>query len=308
MATFSFKLDRSKVVYAYLRQSYAVVEKIQTWKTEVIGEYFPNVATQWENIRKILDIGISKKIAVTGTSITKSDDTPDETRIPPTVEINSNIIRVMKNRATDLSVTLSGDYEFFDDTNNFQEAFATWSGACNAYLTILNMEIEISIYKYAINGMYRVGGEMDRGVGQMSVFDKCDVPLGDDANAIFVSVFNWDGIEEAFDEFYDDMYLEPAYEISSGTIQTYNIQHSSPTANKADDPDNPGTKTIYEFDASSGFNIIGLITAKDSDGDYHYNTTEVYYTSATKAVVRLSVAVGSAPASVTALMYEAKMT
>lgn len=296
MGEFNFTVHDSKLFYAMVCQAAAVGLKIQDYKTNILGAYFPAISTEWGQIKKILQCGIQSKIAWSGMSMTKSDTVPDETRAPPEIAINENIIRLMKKKATDLSVTLSSDFEFFDESAQFAQAHATWSAACKAYLDIIGWSQEMALYKNSMGELESGNATVTRSGAQLMMFDQCDVPIADGSK--WYSAYNWEGLEAGFGStFYANLLLETVDVILDGTIPDPDRAKQEVVADKLDDPDNPGVKTIYNFAAMGGYALAGVIYALDSDGDYH--TTGVTYLSGTSGKLTINTPVGSAPATTT---------
>ena len=294
MATFSFLVHESKLGYAIIKKCNDLHTKAYDIKTVGLAQYFSDISSQWDDVAKILGMGVSSKIAWTGTSMTKADTVPDDTRIPPNVEINTSTIRIMKQKADDLGVTLSSSYDFFDEANGFVEAMETWQAAAKLFLDIVSLAQELTMYKYVLAELHGGIEKLERSPGQLIPYMNCDVPLAE--GATFVENLNWDGIEAAFGDFYQDVMNDPVMETLKTTPLDLESQRSQVQASKLDDPDNPGVKTIYTFSVSGGYSLIGAVTAKDSDGVYWQ--TGITYTSSTAGKLTLDMAVGSAPATV----------
>lgn len=302
MAEFATVSNESKLTYACIKQGVAVLEKIDMFRTVAIAELFPDQATQWDKIKKVLDLGISKKIAWTGMSMTKSDSTPDETRVPPQTEINTNTIRMMYAVATAESVTMNTtDYEFFDPDDNFKESAATWTQAVNAYLEILNLGTELGLYKIAGAEMEGGDAQVNRSPAQLLIFDAVEVPLVLGRNT---EEWNPDGIEAGFGTFYEDFFLKSINQLIAGTIPTLDVLVDSDTAGKAEHPTNPGW-TQYAFTAPAGYSMVGILQGKDSDGNYRPTAK---YTSATEGYIEVQTLLENAPATLTAKLIFLKAT
>ena len=109
MAVFTINVHDSKLAYATLLKCVDLHRAAHSLKTIGLAQFFPDVADQWDDICRVLKFAVSSQIAWTGMSMTKSDSVPDDTRIPPAVEINAAIIRIMKQKAGDLEISVTGD-------------------------------------------------------------------------------------------------------------------------------------------------------------------------------------------------------
>ncbi len=296
MATFGFYVNDSKLAYAVIRKCIDLHRKAHAVKINGLAQFFPDVEAQWDDIITVLQFAISSKIAWTGQSMTKADTVPDDTRIPPNVEINSATIRIMKQKADDLGITLSSSHEFYDENDYFQKAMETWSAAAKMYMDILSLAEELTMYRYILSELHRSQNTTQRSPGQLIPFMDCDIPLAD--GSIWVENLNWEGIENGFGDTYWDIISEPAMETLKGTPISLDSQRETQNVAKQDDPDNPGTKTIYPFSISSaGYSLIGALKAVDSNGTYHQ--TGITYSSVTEGKLTLDIAVGDAPDTVT---------
>lgn len=291
MATYSTMISDSKMAYAVLQKCVELHHKAYMIRTVGLAQVFPNIDSEWDNIAKILKLGVSSKIAWTGASQTKDDKVPDETRVPHSVEINEAIIRIMKQKAEDFDITLSTSYEFFDETNEFKKAAATWESAVKLYLDIYSLAEELNLYRFMLAYFHRGDSSTERGPAQVMPFMTCDIPL---SGEIFVPNLNWEGMESAFGDFYSDVINQPPLETLKAAPLSLTSDRTEVVGYKQDDPDNPGVKTIYTFSESG---MIGVITALDSEGTYH--TSGITYTSGSAGKLTLDIPESEAPASVT---------
>jgi len=125
-------------------------------------------------------------------------------------------------------------------------------------------------------------------------FMTCDVPLSE--GKVWAERLNWNGIEDAFGEFYWNVMSLPAMETLAGTPLEWETEKFFPNVAKQDDPDNPGVNTIYPFSIED-YSLIGVIKALDSNGEYRQGV--ITYSSATEGKLTLEqVAVGDAPDTV----------
>jgi len=273
MSELSLTTNETKMLYACIRQGFSILLKIQDYRQFSLGELFPGFVTQWDDIKAILELGISKKIAWTGMSMTKSDNVPDDTRIPPNAEINSNTIRLMHAKAEALGVSLSPNYTFFDEDENFVEGAATWLQAVNAYLEIINLSQEAGLFKMTAADFEGSSASMTRSGAQLLIFDKAEVPLTNGGR--WCEEFNALGIQDGSGSFYDDFFFKTVNELIEQTLPTLEVFQTEQTATKQADPDYPSTHTRYSF-WLSGYSLIGMLRVKTTDDEYL--TTPVFDT------------------------------
>jgi len=278
------------MAYATMLKCVDLHREADNLKAIGLAQYFPDISTQWDDISKVLKLAISSKIAWTGQSMTKSDNVPDDTRIPPNVEINQATIRIMKQKADDLSITLSSSHEFFDEDDGFIKAAETWAGAGKLFLDIISLAQELTMFKYMLAEFHNSNVSTERSPGQLIPFMNCDVPLAQ--GLIWAEKLNWEGIEAAFGDFYWDVMSQIAMETLSMTPIELEAQRFEQNVDKEDDPDNPGVKTIYPF-SITGYSLIGVVKALDSGGAYHQSG--ITYTSSTAGKLTLNMPVGDAP-------------
>lgn len=300
MSIYTVSIGETKFFYALLRQGYEVLRRAMAVRDQALAFWFPNVAEEWGAVKRILSLGIASPIAWTGMSMTKSDTVPDDTRVPPAVEINGGTVRAMYALASAEGVTLAGDQEFYDEANMFAEAFVSWSSACRALMKIEDLLREATLYAMAAAQVEGAEGTLERSPAQIVMFDAAEVPLGDGGR--WSEQWSVAGIEAGFGSFYQDFLLQPTEETFIGGLPDLSVERQEVVVAGIDDPDNPGVKTVYEFFAQNGFALAGMIMAKG--GDSYYRTPE--YLTASSGVVRVNLPVAEAPAELTVLMLGVK--
>lgn len=296
MGVFSFTVHDTKFMYALLKQSYFLVKKIRDYKTAVLGEYFPQIDTRWADIKSILQCGVSSRIIWTGMSMTKSDTVPDDTRTAPAQDINANTVRLMYAKAQSLGLTLSSQFEFYDEQNRFHEALQTWDAACKTLIDIQGWLQELCLYQVMAAEVEGGISALERSPAQMIMFDQADIPLADGGK--WYGQFYWQGLRAGFGAFYWNLiYLTPEAltAISPPEIDTRTFVV---TVAGVDDPENPGVKTIYTVEVpDEEYSLAGLIVMEEVfEGTATYNFT---YVDADHGVQVVSLPVAEAPANLT---------
>ena len=291
MAEFATVSNESKMLYACIKQGVAILEKISVFRTVAIAELFPAQSTQWDKIKKVLALGVSNKIAWTGMSMTKSDNVPDETRVPPQVEVNTNTIRMMHAVAQAEGVTYSSNYVFFDPENNFVDSAATWTQAINAYLEIVNLGNELGLFKIAGAEMEGGTADINRSPAQLLIFNAVEIPLANGNRN--VPLFNGKGIEAGFGSFYEDFFLKSINQLIDMAVPELDAQIVETTAAKSTSITNANW-TMYEYTAPAGYGLVGILRGEDSDGGY---LTSAVYDNASHGWLNKSTLPADAPAT-----------
>lgn len=289
MAVFVCDVHETKFLYALIRQGHEAVRRAVDIRDTVLASLFPDVAAQWSDVCRVLRLGISSPVALTGMSMTKADTVPDDTRVPPSVEINAATVRIMYRLAGSLGVTLSAEYEFFDEERNFAQAAATWSAGCRTLLQVEALLREALLYSMAAADVDGGVELVERSPAQMAMFPDCEAPLADGSR--WVEAWSPVGIRSAFGPFYDAFMYGPLETMMTTPLPVLLVSRVSVSAEAEDgDPEHPNTITAYPFSVPSGA-VIGAIEALAGG----VPVRQVVYYAASSGAVKLPVPLADAP-------------
>lgn len=126
--------------------------------------------------------------------MTKSDNVPDDTHIPPQVEVNKAYVRIALGLVNTLGVTLSEDH-VFDDSPDFEEAQETWYAIARIYSEIDSLCEQMDMYRMVINEFDGGTATIGRSAAQLLPYRDCPIPLVDVAG---VNDINLSGIGSFF--------------------------------------------------------------------------------------------------------------
>lgn len=194
MSEYNVVVYEQKLAFACFMASASLKAKAHGLIRYGLGAFFPDVLTEWGAACEVLGYGISSKIAWTGKSMTKSDTVPDDTRVPPQVDVNPAVLHLMHDRAQTLGLTLAGGRVFADPETGWRDAAQTWAGACKLYLDILDIVDEMEMYRIMVNDLDGTAG-MSRSPAQVLPFQRCPLPL---TGAKWVRNGNIDGLAGFF--------------------------------------------------------------------------------------------------------------
>ena len=284
MGTLSLNVHSTKMLYATILKALYLWRQIRA-RRDMLAGMLPAVATQWDLLQQVIAPCISRKVAITA-SLSKSDTVPDETRVPPSIEINAGTVRLMYGLAVSLGLTLNtDDYAWFDEEDHFRGATQNFAAVAGICLEIEQFAADLCMHRAYAADLYSDQDET-RTPGQLTFYTECEAPLAD---GIFVSKFNRAGMIAGFDTLYlgwmllsiEDLVTTAPPSIESGWLEV--------TATPEDDPDNPGVKTLYRFEATTGWYLAGAVIAARPDltaPEAFYQT--VVYDSDTEGHVSLT--------------------
>ncbi|MBI9092723.1 MAG: hypothetical protein JEZ12_26200 [Desulfobacterium sp.] len=293
MSTLIMQVHESKLAYALINKCLDLHREVDALKVYGLGNFFPNIGSQWNQVLDLLRLGVSSKIAWTGQSMTKGDTVPDDTRIPPNVEINEGMIRVLHAMAKSNGITLAEEHLFFDESDGFVQAMGTWTAAAKLYLDILVIAQEFTMYRYMLSEYYLSSESLARSPGQLVPFMGCAIPLA--SGDKFPPALNWDGIVAACGDYYKTIMVTPALEVFATPPGGRNTETLKVDVMAMADPDSLETRTVYPYTSSKP--IIGVVTAVDTDGTYH--VANIVFDGDMALALTLEKPIGEAPALVT---------
>lgn len=283
MGTLALNVHSTKLLYATILKGLALWRQIRA-RRDMLAGMLPSVSTQWDILQKVIMPCISRKVAITA-SLSKADTVPDETRVPPSVEINPGVVRLMLGLATSLGLTLSANYEWNDEANNYRQAIENFATIANILIEIEQIAADLCMHRAYAADLYDDQNEL-RTPGQLAFYTECDVPLAD---GIFVSQFNRFGMISGFGALYLGWMLLSIEDLVTGTPPTIQISQIDVTATPADDPENPGTYTLYHFAATAGWSLAGAVVAArpSLDAPVAFFSSGAEYTSGSAGYLKI---------------------
>lgn len=298
MAEFSFNVHESKLAYATVLKCYDLIKEAQSKKNNVLSKFFPNVSSQWNDIKLVVKICIVNRTAWSGLSFSKSTSVPDNTVVPPSAEVTPTTASLMYKKCQDLGITLSNEFDFEYQIGN--SAMQTWQEIAKSYLEIVSLLNDLTLHKSVLAELDGTNAGISREPGQLVLYQNCDVPLAD--GNYWVESFYWYGIRKAFGSFYIDLMIKSTEQLFLGTLPTIETKKWEISATKAVDPDD-NEKTRYTFqiptaDYNDGFRLVGALLAVtpslDSPSHFYTNVSSspasgsVTYSSARTGFLRTS--------------------
>ncbi len=287
MSTVAVAVHSSKMLYATILKGLAIWEQIRM-RRDILADMFPQISVQWDSFLKVISPCISRKVAVTA-SLSKADTVPDETRVPPGVDINAGSLRLMHRLAGTLGLGLSTDFEWFDEADRFAQAFTNWAVAANTYLEIEQLANDLTMHRAYGCDLYTSSTEQ-RTPGQLTFYNECNIPLAD---SIFASSLNTAGLQAGFGSVYLGWMTQSVEELVTDVPPVIETDFAQVTATPEDDPDNPGTQTLYAFAVPAGsipdgWKLGGVVIAASPDltAPAQFYSTMIYQ-SDTAGVLRI---------------------
>lgn len=298
MAEFSFNVHESKLAYATVLKCYDLIKEAQSKKDNVLSKFFPNVSSQWDDIKLVVKICIVNRTAWSGLSFSKSTSVPDNTVVPPSAEVTPTTASLMYKKCQDLGITLSDDFDFEYQVGNF--AIQTWQEIAKTYLEIISILNDLTLHKSVLAELDGTNAGISREPGQLVLYQNCDVPLADGNN--WVQSFYWYGIRKAFGSFYMDLITKSTDELLLESLPNIQTKKWEVSASKSVDPDdNSKTRYIFQIpssDYNNGYRLVGAILAVtpslDSPDDYYVSVSHsavdnaITYTSLSGGFLRTS--------------------
>ncbi len=293
MSILTLQVNESKMAYALICKCLDLHQEAWALKIYGLKQFFPNIETQCPQVFAALRFAVSSSITWTGQSMTKADTVPDDTRVPPNVEVNEALVRTMHVTALSLGVNMSDEYIFTDVAGDFMEALGTWAAAAKIYLDIIGIAEEFTMYKPILADMYLQDvGNIERSPGQLVPFMGCGVPIAN--NGLLVEKLNWDGIVAACGTYCMDIMVFPALDIFNAAPGTRTTQTIEVVVEAEADPDFLTTKTVYSYTTTAP--VIGVISAVGSNGVFY---PVVNMTGATSFSLCVALPIAEAPATMT---------
>ena len=256
MGTLSLNVHSTKLLYATILEGISIWRKVNV-RRDLLSGMLPDIGSQWAILKTVLMPCISRKVAVTA-SLSKSETVPDETRVPPSIEINGGTVKLMKGLADSLGLTLNtDDYEWYDSASGFRQAIENFSVVAVVFLEIEQLVMDLCMHRSYAADLYSDQDE-NRTPGQLAYYIECDAPLAD---GVFVNLFNRMGMLSGFGSHYLGWLMSSVEQLVATDAPDFEQTKIDVVATPEDDPEDPGANTLYRFQATSGWALAGAIVA-----------------------------------------------
>lgn len=284
MGTLALNVHSTKLLYATILKGFALWRQIRT-RRDMLSAMLPDIATQWDILQQVIMPCITRKVAITA-SLSKAETVPDETRVPPAVEINPGVAQLMIGLADSLGLTLSGNYEWYDEVADYRTAIENFATIANVCIEIEQIAADLCMHRAYAADLYSDQNE-SRTPGQLAFYSECDVPLAD---GVFVAQFNRFGMMAGLGSMYLGWMLLSIEELVTSAPPTIETSKTAVTAAPEDDPDHSGTYTLYRFAATSGWSLAGAVVAARPNltAPVAFYANDITYVSGSQGYLRLS--------------------
>lgn len=245
MAEQLLTVTNSKLTYASLVKMQALIYKYINIRS-YLANYFTNItssSTEWNDLIVICKEYLEEDLNWIGSS-------PSSTNSDVIKSLSSNQVNVISLRQLyselQSKITIS-------NTVNF-DSKSTWLNILNKIIQILNLDREYVIHRQIFNAVKDSTGTTEKSPEQLSVYDTCEIPLGNNDN--IYSEANYYAIRNILTE--EDYYL-------NFSVKSLNYM-SWVDFNYLDN--NLTTVSISETPYTHDVDVGCVLLAKRSDGQY----------------------------------------